>query len=814
MVAFTLIDGVFTTYDFPGSQETRFYALGNNGDAAGYYVDSDGHHRGVVLRNGELQQFDFDGAVQTEIYGISDATGALTGNFIDDSGIRRGFSADIIVEYPGAVETYADFVNSRGLMVGSYVDVDGVYHAYARLPDGRFVPINLENASTLEYFFVHGINDTGTIVARAKRMGAVPLTYIGSAHEGLKEFKLPGSVSTEGYNINQDGSIVGNYESADGRTHGFIARPVGDDQPVDQPTLLTYTFESIDVPGVDFLALTASSDFEDYAGYTRRVDDGKVIAFTLIDGVFTTYDFPGAQETRFYALSNTGIAAGYYEASDGVSHGVILANGELRQYDFPGAVETEIYGISDATGELTGNFIDASGVRRGFSGETIIEVPGAVETYADFVNASGRTVGGYIDADGIPHAYVRTPDNRFTTIDVENAAEQEYFFLHGFSDAGIFVGRAKAMDGAPRTFVGTALHGLQELHFPSSISTNGWNINQDSSVVGYYDTADGRRHGFIARPTTEPVSDDVGNVYHVMLVKGLNMISVPLAPPKPLTAKSLAAMTGATTVITLDTAIQSFVGWTPDAPDDGFAIEGGKGYIVNVSETRNVAFAGEAWTNQTEDAAAAPAISVETPQAQDAWAFVVSGHLEGKLAFDGYQVIVRNLRTDSTVTAPVQGDYFAAATADLTRRSVVQVGDVIQVRVIGPNGNVESDTLSYKVTPESIADAVLSIRLDRIGQPKLTRLLQNFPNPFNPETWIPYQLETSAEVTLHIYDASGAIVRTLDLGFKGQGFYMTRTTAAYWDGRNNMGEQVASGVYFYSLQTPNFSATRKMLILK
>ena len=82
--------------------------------------------------------------------------------------------------------------------------------------------------------------------------GTVPLTYIGSAHEGLKEFKLPGSVSTEGYNINQDGSIVGNYESADGRTHGFIARPAGDDQPVDQPTLLTYTFESIDVPGVDF----------------------------------------------------------------------------------------------------------------------------------------------------------------------------------------------------------------------------------------------------------------------------------------------------------------------------------------------------------------------------------------------------------------------------------------------------------------------------------------------------------------------------------------------------------------------------------
>ena len=104
----------------------------------------------------------------------------------------------------------------------------------------------------------------------------------------------------------------------------------------------------------------------------------------------------------------------------------------------------------------------------------------------------------------------------------------------------------------------------------------------------------------------------------------------------------------------------------------------------------------------------------------------------------------------------------------------------MEVRVIGPDGNVESDTRSYQVTPESIADAVMSVRLDRIGQPKLTQLLQNFQNPFNPETWIPYQLETPAEVTLHIYDTTGGIVRTLDLGFKPQGFYMTRTTAAYW----------------------------------
>ena len=166
---------------------------------------------------------------------------------------------------------------------------------------------------------------------------------------------MPESVSTEGYNINQDGSIVGHYDTPDGRRHGFIARPAApvDPDPVVPPAVFNYTFESINVPGVDYLALTASSDFEDYAGYTRS-PDGKTVAFTLIDGVFRTYDFPDSQETRFYALGNNGNAAGHYQDSEGLYHGVVLENGELRQYDFEGAVQTEIYGISDATGALTG----------------------------------------------------------------------------------------------------------------------------------------------------------------------------------------------------------------------------------------------------------------------------------------------------------------------------------------------------------------------------------------------------------------------------------------------------------------------------
>ena len=98
--------------------------------------------------------------------------------------------------------------------------------------------------------------------------------------------------------------------------------------------------------------------------------------------------------------------------------------------------------------------------------------------------------------------------------------------------------------------------------------------------------------------------------------------------------------------------------------------------------------------------------------------------------------------------------------------------------------------------------------------PKKTVLLANYPNPFNPETWIPYQLSEAAEVTVTIHASDGKLVRTLELGQVPAGAYSDKERAAYWDGRNAQGEPVASGVYFYTLTAGDFSATRKMLIRK
>ncbi len=98
--------------------------------------------------------------------------------------------------------------------------------------------------------------------------------------------------------------------------------------------------------------------------------------------------------------------------------------------------------------------------------------------------------------------------------------------------------------------------------------------------------------------------------------------------------------------------------------------------------------------------------------------------------------------------------------------------------------------------------------------PTETQLLPNYPNPFNPETWIPYRLAEDAFVTLTIYDEAGRVVRTLEVGHQAAAIYENQSQAIYWDGRNQIGETVTSGVYFYHLSAGDYSATRKMLILK
>ena len=136
------------------------------------------------------------------------------------------------------------------------------------------------------------------------------------------------------------------------------------------------------------------------------------------------------------------------------------------------------------------------------------------------------------------------------------------------------------------------------------------------------------------------------------------------------------------------------------------------------------------------------------------------------------------------------------------------------------NGKNVEDVVTSLATPTDIVLGIPPANAATPAAPRIapvldqTLLLPNYPNPFNPETWVPYHLAKPADVRLTIYGIDGKVVRRLDLGHQAAGFYQSKSRAAYWDGRNDVGERVASGIYFYTLTAGEFAATQKMLILK
>jgi hypothetical protein len=125
----------------------------------------------------------------------------------------------------------------------------------------------------------------------------------------------------------------------------------------------------------------------------------------------------------------------------------------------------------------------------------------------------------------------------------------------------------------------------------------------------------------------------------------------------------------------------------------------------------------------------------------------------------------------------------------------------------------------YTYTPSSSDDRFFKLIISTALPEKYAvvtkpELLQNYPNPFNPETWIPFKISKATDVTIKIYNISGQLVRTLNLGHQESGSYFTKARAAYWNGRNEAGERVASGVYLYYIKAGSFSSTKKMVILK
>ena len=173
---------------------------------------------------------------------------------------------------------------------------------------------------------------------------------------------------------------------------------------------------------------------------------------------------------------------------------------------------------------------------------------------------------------------------------------------------------------------------------------------------------------------------------------------------------------------------------------------------------------------------------------------------------------------------------------DVTGDGTVDINDVVAVSANQDTGaaaapallgtqlsSVQIDRLQEQIdlliasndrSPDALRILTYLQQLIVMARPEKTQLLANYPNPFNPETWIPYELATDTDVRITIYNTQGVVIRTLALGHQSAGYYTGRDRAAYWDGRNALGEQVASGIYFYQFETDEMSSMRKMVILK
>lgn len=127
---------------------------------------------------------------------------------------------------------------------------------------------------------------------------------------------------------------------------------------------------------------------------------------------------------------------------------------------------------------------------------------------------------------------------------------------------------------------------------------------------------------------------------------------------------------------------------------------------------------------------------------------------------------------------------------------------------------IGENTIKATTIPQCSSGEIRRMDLSIKTKPQFNLLHQNYPNPFNPDTWIPYELKDDSNVSIYIYSSTGQLIRTLNLGYKKAGFYTDKDKAVYWDGRNESGEYVASGVYFYTIKAGDFTSTRKMVINK
>jgi len=332
-----------------------------------------------------------------------------------------------------------------------------------------------------------------------------------------------------------------------------------------------------------------------------------------------------------------------------------------------------------------------------------------------------------------------------------------------------------------------------------------------------------------------------GGVSQIRLHRGINLMGLPLKDSRVQRVSDLLSLEGiqgnAIAIIVFDGSRFKVVARPGDEGD--IPVTGGQAFVITANQTGVAEIRGEAWHRALDNVAAAPRPLILADSDERTPVLPVYGTVVDEttgMAKAGFRATIKNLSTGVTLTAlsgsdqPSTPPYYSVTFVDLTASRVARVGDLLEITA-QPLDNGLSWTARPNIGVQPLRHTVSTdeIRAGRIHLPPLvayeiptkTELLENYPNPLNPETWIPYRLAEEAFVILTLYDLTGRVVRTIEVGFKPAASFASKTRAIYWDGRNDFGERVASGIYFYTLTaksategSPPYVATRKMLLLK
>ena len=282
----------------------------------------------------------------------------------------------------------------------------------------------------------------------------------------------------------------------------------------------------------------------------------------------------------------------------------------------------------------------------------------------------------------------------------------------------------------------------------------------------------------------------------ITLNQGLNLVGLPLRDPRIARVSDLFALEGiggnVPVIILTDGGEFKLVGRAGDPGD--IEITGGQSFILTAQRAAIVDISGDAWTN-VSGTSAAPQVALTGIQVTDTTPVLA---LRGSIVDEGtgvskagLHVKVKNLSTDRAITTVTgdEGNGYQLTVVDIETTRAARIGDILEISAQSPNPFIGVKPLQYTVTAEDVKQSLIQLpELVAYEIPAETQLLANYPNPFNPETWIPYRLAEDAFVTLTIYDLNGQVVRTLDVGHRIAAVYEGWSKAIYWDGRNGLGE--------------------------